>query len=121
VLAVTFESAEKFDSIRIAVAIRVAKAIKPRWRNGPLSGHGVEIAPDPGETVDAAKRKGKRAGGRDSTDFARKREAIERAILIRREEPAVSIWSKRDPRAVGLARDGIDLLDGEPRRSLGRD
>lgn len=112
--AVTVEGAKEFDAVEFAVAIGVAQAMETGRMNGLLRRHGVEIAPHPGEAVHAADGQSERAGSRGVAGFGRKAEAIERAVLVGSVQAAGPIRSEGDPRALRLARDGIDFSTVNP-------
>ncbi len=101
VLAAAPDRAEELDLVVAVVAVGVADAIEAV--GAPLVHHRVEAVEGVEQPVDAGEVHSDRLGlDRTAAARGRRRHAIELAVLVRGDEPALRVGAQRHPRALGL-------------------
>ena len=101
VLAAALDLAEQLDLVVAVVAVGVAHAIEAV--GAPLVHHHVEAVEGVEQPVGAGEVHADRLGlDRRAAARGRRRHAIELAVLVRGDEPALRVDAQRHPRALGL-------------------
>ena len=111
--AAALEAAQQLDLVQLAAGFRGADAIQAA---APLLAvdHDVEAVKGPQQTLRLADVHGQFLdlnAGRSAN--RRGRDAVEAAVLVRDDQPALRIDAHGDPRALRLARHRVEQLDPE--------
>ena len=107
VLAAAPDLAEELDLVVPVVAIGVAHAIEAV--GAPLVHHHVKAVEGVEQPVGAGEVHSDRLGlDRTATARGRRRHAIELAVLVRGDQPALRVGAQRHPRALGLLRHRVE-------------
>ncbi len=112
VLAAAPDLAEELDLVVAVVAVGVAHAIEAV--GAPLVHHRVEAVEGVEQPVDAGQVHADRLGlDRTASARGRRRHAVELAVLVRGDEPALRVGAQRHPRALGLLRHRVEQVELE--------
>jgi len=113
VLSAALDLAEELDLVVAVVAVGVADAIEAV--GAPLVHHRVEAIEGVEQPVGAGEVHAYGIGlDRSVAARGRRRHAIEFAVLVRGNEPTLRVDAQRHPRALGLLRHRVDLIESEP-------
>ena len=121
VVAAGFDRAQELDLVNLVIRVAVAESVEAA-RNLLLVivDAGVEGAERPDHTVDRADidRHLLDVGGLERLASGGRGESVEIAILVAGVDAAFVVGAKRDPGALGVARDGVEELNLEAGRGF---